>query len=330
MATRKDVAQRAGVSVATVSYVLNGTKKVTAEVEARVRKAVHELDYRPNLLARGLSMKKTHHVALVVDNMHNPHISDVLFGAQEIASQNGYIVSVLSVDISRPQDLLDLTRRGVDGVILALATDNQRLQDLLDPDMPVASVGEYLKLEQDQAIDDMVAHLTGLGHRRIAFLSGLPHQEPYHPRFLSLAKALNARGLSMEPELVVSGRSVTSVNEAEGARAMSELLDRKVPFTAVYAINDLVAMGAIRALRMRGLKVPEDVSVVGNDRLEVYRWVTPTLATMEGCAVEIGRRLMQQMIDRITSKPLQECTLVVKYVPGESVGPAAAGPHRWT
>lgn len=322
MATRKDVAQRAGVSVATVSYVVNGTKKVTPEVEARVLRAVEELNYRPNLLARGLTKKETRHVVLVADNMHNPHISDVLFGAQEVASKNGYIVSVLSVDISQPQDLLDLTSRGVDGVILALVSDNERLLELLDPDMPVAHVGDWLHIDQDQAMDDMVAHLTSLGHRRIAFLSGLPHEAPYHPRFNSMVKALAARGLDIPPELIVSGRSVTLVDEAEGFRAMSELLDRRVPFTAAYAINDLVAMGAIRALRTRGLRVPEDVSIVGNDWLEVYRWVTPTLATMQGYAVDIGRCLMQLMIESIAMKPHQEHIITAKYVPGESVGPA--------
>ena len=146
MATRKEVAQLAGVSVATVSYVLNGTKKVTAEVEARVREAVKQLNYRPNLLARGLSKKETRHVVLVADNLNNPHISDLLCGAQEIASKNGYIVSVLSVHVSQPQDLLDLTRRGVDGVILALAKDNRELLDLLDPDMPIAFLGGCLDL----------------------------------------------------------------------------------------------------------------------------------------------------------------------------------------
>lgn len=328
MATRKDVAQRAGVSVATVSYVVNGTKKVTPEVEARVLKAVEELNYRPNLLARGLTKKETRHVVLVADNMHNPHISDVLFGAQEVASKNGYIVSVLSVDISQPQDLLDLTSRGVDGVILALVSDNERLLKLLDPDMPVAHVGDSLRIDQDQAMDDMVAHLTSLGHRRIAFLSGLPFEEPNHPRYVSMRKALVARGLDIPPELIVSGRSVKLVDEAEGFRAMNELLDRKVPFTAAYAINDLVAMGAIRALRMRGLRVPEDVSIVGNDWLEVYRWVTPTLATMEGYAVDIGRHLMQRMIESIAMKPHQDHTITVKYVPGESVGPAKEPPAQ--
>jgi LacI family transcriptional regulator len=141
-------------------------------------------------------------------------------------------------------------------------------------------------------------------------------------RFLALVKALKARGISMDPSLVVSGRSAMNIDAAEGYREMHELLDRNVPFTAVYAINDLVAMGAIRALVDRGLKVPEDVSVVGNDCLEIYKWVSPTLASMDGYAVDIGRKLMQQIIDRIASKPLEEYTFVVKYVPGESVGPA--------
>lgn len=181
MATRKDVAQRAGVSVATVSYVVNGTKKVTPEVETRVMQAVEELSYRPNLLARGLSKKETRHVVLMADTMNNPHISEVLVGAQEVASKNGYIVSVISVDVSRPQDVLDLTGRGVDGVILALVSDNNRLLELLDKSMPVTYVGDSLHIDEENAVDDMVAHLTGLGHRRIAFLSGLPFRKRCTP-----------------------------------------------------------------------------------------------------------------------------------------------------
>ena len=106
MATRRDVAQRAGVSVATVSYVMNDTKNVTPEVRERVMRAVDELDYRPNLLARGLSTRETRHVAMLVDNLSNPHYCEVLSGAQEVASKNGYIVSVISVDFSNTRDVL--------------------------------------------------------------------------------------------------------------------------------------------------------------------------------------------------------------------------------
>lgn len=321
MATRKEVALRAGVSVATVSYVINGTKKVTPEVHKRVMEAVEALNYRPNLLARGLSKKETRHVALLVDNLHNPHISDVLSGAQQVASENGYIVSVLSMDISHPQELLDLTCRCVDGVILALAADNARFLEKLDDSMPVAYLGEYIHLCEEKAMGDMVDHLYSLGHRRIAFLGGLPLKEPYHSRYMILLNALRSRGMDLPPELTVSGWSVTNVDEAEGAREMEELLDRNVPFTAVYAINDLVAMGAMKALRSRGYRIPEDVSIVGNDRLQVYRWVSPTLASLEGHAVEIGRCLMQEMLESIAMVPHTEKTIIGEYVPGESVGP---------
>ena len=123
MATRRDVAQRAGVSVATVSYVMNNTKNVTPEVRERVMHAVDELDYRPNLLARGLSTRETRHVAMLVDNLNNPHYCEVLSGAQEVASKNGYIVSVISVDFSNTRDVLDLASRWLDGAILALPTN---------------------------------------------------------------------------------------------------------------------------------------------------------------------------------------------------------------
>ena len=133
MATRRDGAQRAGVSVVTVSYVMNNTKNGTPEVRERVMHAVDELNYRPNLLARGLSTRETRHVAMLVDNMNNPHYCEVLSGAQEVASRNGYIVSVISIDFSNTRDVLDLTSRWLDGAILALPTTNEQIESLLPP-----------------------------------------------------------------------------------------------------------------------------------------------------------------------------------------------------
>lgn len=322
MATRKEVAGLAGVSVATVSYVLNKTKKVTPEVEKRVLEAVDALGYRPNLVARSLSTKKTRHVAMLVDNLQNPHYTELLSGAQSVASENGYIVSIIPVDVSQPHDILELTGRGVEGVILALGADYPLVFQLLDPALPRAQVGPYITFNFEHAMDDMIRDLTRLGHRKIAFLTGLPAEFTDHERIIFWKAALERAGLEFSPELLIPTAPGTRMDPAEGIHAMNSLLDSGEEFTAVYAMNDLMALGAIRALKARGLQIPGDVSVVGNDRLSLLQDVSPSLATLDIHAVELGRLLMRQLIQTISMQPCCRATVIADYIPGETVGPA--------
>lgn len=321
MATRRDVAQYAGVSVATVSYVMNNTKNVTPEVRERVMQAVHELDYRPNLLARGLSTRETRHVAMLVDNLSNPHYCEVLSGAQEAASKNGYIVSVISIDFSNKRDVLDLASRWLDGAILALPTINEQIESLLPPSLPVVSHDMAITFVYRRAFDDMVGALKAAGRSKIAFLSGVPLSTPDHWRYAAWREALSDHGLPVRDELVVDGLVSAHTDEAEGMRAANALLERGVPFTAVYALNDLMALGAIRALHNHGLRVPEDVSVVGCDRLKILQSTTPTLATMDIHGFEVGRFLMNALIGKIAGCGVEPLTVHVDFVSGETIAP---------
>lgn len=324
MATRQDVAALAGVSVATVSYVINGTKNVTPEVRHRVERAVSELNYRPNLLARSLSKKETRHVAMLVENLNNPHYCEMLSGAQTIASEKGYIVSVISIDLARPDDVLDLASRGLDGVILALATENTTVQSMLPSHFPVISPGKYIEFDYSQAFDDLLDALLSDGHRDIAFLSGLPISSPQHWRYHAWKDSLEKHGLPLRPELIVDGLPSAATDEAEGERAMRELLARDVPFTAVYAVNDLMALGAMRELHSRGLRIPQDVSIVGCDRLQLLRYFIPSLATMDVHPFETGRQLMKMLIDEIGGVTQKKCVIQVDFVSGESIAPVHA------
>lgn len=323
MATRRDVAERAGVSVATVSYVLNRTKNVTPEVRKRVLTAARELDYHPNLLARSLSTKRTRHVAMLIDNLHNPHYCEILEGAQQLASEKGYIVSVIAVDQSNPRDILELTGRGVDGVILSLPGERPEVRSLLGDRLPVVMAGESVRIDYLPAMEEMLAHLTALGHRRIAFLSGLPLDTAEHGRYLAWQTAMARQGLAVDPALVVDGLPGAATDEAEGVRAMGELLRRGVEFTAVYAVNDLMALGAMSALIHAGQSVPGRVSVVGCDQLRVLYALTPSLASMDVQPMDIGRHLMRHLIDEIGRRPRRPTEIVARYVPGESVAQAA-------
>ena len=321
MATRREVAQKAGVSVATVSYVINGTKAVTPAVRSRVQEAVNALGYRPNLVARGLATKRTRHVAILVDNLVNPHYCEILEGAQAVATENGYIVSVVSVDISNAEDIVSLASRGVDGAIVALAGRNE-LPLVQLSGLPTVFPGVGLSIHYAAAIDQMVARLKELGHRRIAFFSGIPLDEPEHMRYRDFIQALERHGLPLCPRLLVDGSFQTRTDERAGWAAAQALLERQEPFTALFAINDLMALGAMRALSRHGYKVPEDVSVVGCDRLRILQWLPTTLATLDTDSQQIGRVLMRQLVDVVEGRAYQPAAIEARFVPGESIGPA--------
>lgn len=324
MATRKDVAMRAGVSVATVSNVINRSKNVTPAVERRVRDAIEALNYRPNLLARGLSTRESKHMAMLVDNLYNPHYAELLAGAQAEASEQGYIVSVLSVDLSNPQDILDLPSRGVDGAILALSCDCDRVEAMIGELLPCVRLGGWVRVDYGPAAQDMIKLLKALGHRDMAFLSGVDLR--VNPAYPAWRQAMETQGLPIREELIVDG--VPPADQAEGYRAMEALLARNVPFTALFAGNDLAAMGAMRALHRAGRSVPGDVSVVGCDQLQAYRCVTPTLASMDTHAFEIGRCLVRLLTEEIALKPHETLIVPARFAPGESVGPAPTDPKE--
>ena len=171
--TRKDVALRAGVSEATVSHVLNATKYVSFELEQRVREAVKALDYKPSAVARSLVTKTTKHVAIVVSDIKNPYYAEITEGMQEVATREGYLVSLVRwEDASSDQVLLELAHRYIDGVFLAATRSNSTEigKKLAEHGMAVIQDAE---VDYRSAIDTMMRYLAQLGHKHIAFLSGL-------------------------------------------------------------------------------------------------------------------------------------------------------------
>lgn len=319
MATRKDVAEYAGVSVATVSYVVNNTKHVTPEVKARVEEAVRALHYTPNLVARSLVTRKTQHVAMLVNNLKNPYYTEMLAGAQAVASKKGYIVSTIMIDYSNPEEGLKLAARGVDGVILA-TVQTEETAKLLDGSIPYATPTGNLFSSYREGIFEAVKALKKYGHRDIAYLSGLHLNPERHGRYRNLMEALEYYGLPYNENLMVDGNSREETDEAAGEHAMRELLKRKEHFTAVLALNDLMAFGAIRELNKKGMSVPEDVSVIGCDNLEMGKYFIPALSTLDVSSFEMGKYLMKTLIARIENKPEPHKVITSSYLERESVG----------
>ncbi len=192
MSTREDVARMAGVSGATVSYVLNNTKRVTPQVRERVLEAASTLGYRPNLIARSLVMKQTMHVALLVDNLMNPYYGQIAEGVQSVASQYGYLVSSLAVNVSNRASLLELTSRGVDGILFAVGSHD--IQKYVGDHLSVPYLWGSEAPSYRKAIFDMVRCLKEKGHERIAFLSGMPVEWSGHYRYHYFVEALRQEG----------------------------------------------------------------------------------------------------------------------------------------
>lgn len=319
MATRKDVAELAGVSVATVSYVINNTKHVTPEVQERVEAAVQQLHYTPNLVARGLATRRTQHVAMFVNNLKNPYYSELLAGAQRVASRKGYIVSIIMVDNTDPQEALSLAARGINGAIIATDRPEETIRQM-SGSVPCVCAGENVDFDYRQAMLDAVRSLREHGHRHIAFLSGLRLDPAAHARYRCLQEALAACQLPFDERLMVDGNAHEDTNEEAGIQAMRTLLDRKVPFTAVITLNDLMAFGAQTELHRRGLRVPEDISVIGCDNTQTGAYYIPSLSTLDPSSYEMGRCLMKELIATIEHRQAPQRIIKASYLERESVG----------
>jgi LacI family transcriptional regulator len=292
MATRMDVARLAKVSGATVSYVMNNTKRMSPEVRERVLNAAATLDYHPNLVGRSLVSRKTNHVALLVDNLRNPHYGELLEGVQEAAEERGYLVSVLCASAANVKTVVDLVSRGVDGAILTqLETE---AASYLRGRMPCIGAESQVVINYRGAIFDMVECFKKSGHRKIAFLSGLALDNNRHRAF---CEALEHFGLERDEGLITGGSGEFRTDEETGFKAMSELLSRRTDFTAVYGLNDLMCVGAVTALRARGYAIPGDISICGCDHLKILGWFSPALATIEVYPFETGRALMNNLAD---------------------------------
>lgn len=319
MATRSDVAKLAGVSEATVSFVINNTKNVTPEVHQRVMSAVKTLGYRPNLIARSLATNHTRHVAMLVDNLKNPHYCEMLEGAQQVASQHGYIVSVLSMSSSNMRTVADLVARGVDGAILTLVEDPPA--NYLKERIPCVTADSHVTIDCRQAIFDMVLCLKQHGHEKIAFLSGLPLEEK-HPRQIHFREALAYYGLPCIESLFVDEGHSYQTNEEAGMHTMQALLNRNQSFTAVYALNDLMAIGAAKVLRANSYSIPKDVSIIGSDHLHILDYFHPPLSTLDVYSYDTGSALMTLLIETIDNLPKTKVHIEAKFLQKESIAQA--------
>mgnify|MGYP005839761069 CR=1 FL=1 len=327
MTTILEVARAAGVSKSTVSRVLNGVP-VSEEARRRVEAAIKALNFNPNAQARGLSLRRNHLVGVVVPEIARIFYGEVLEGIESALAETGFDMIVCSTRNRRGREL-SLTKllwsKRVDGLILVTPREfsPKRLR-ALKGEIPIVLVDgvsdSFSSISVDNFAGGFIAteHLLKLGHRRIGLILG-PATKESQERLRGYRKALEAYGCPFVPELIRTGDYLF----ASGLRAMEELLALAERPTAVFATSDLMAIGALKAAGAHGVKVPEEMALVGFDDIEAAQWTSPTLTTVRQPLRQLGEIGGRTIVKAITERSEQTrislgCTLVIRESCGAS------------
>lgn len=299
-----DVARLAGVSTATVSRALNGTGQISPATSAAIDAAVRQLGYRPNTVARSLVTKSTQTIALLLPDIANPFYAELVSGIQQraLAAGSTMLLCTTEGDPEREEQYLSLLRaKQVDGVLVdGLVLPPERIAGFVRDGLPIVCLDRDIDstsvplVQVDNRLGARLAteHLLSLGHTRIAHVAGAPGLRISDERVEGYRDALAAAGVDDDPALVAVG----AFTEQGGYEAMRALLAAS-ELTAVFAANDLSALGVMHAVAESGRRVPDDVSVVGFDDLRLAGHTTPPLTTIHQPAFEIAQRATQLLLD---------------------------------
>lgn len=303
--TIKQVAEAAGVSIATVSRVLNGKDRVKESTRIKIQEAIKQLNYQPDLNARSMIKKATKTIGLIVPELMNEYWVQMFEELQDAFWPKGYMVIVGSTNRSDDREhafLNSFIERRVDGLIIGSEIQNdEELMELIDRyAIPAVTldhqrrgfdcmVGDHL-----QGATEAIQHLIRLGHRDIAFLCA---QTVPDARELGFRNAFMLNNLQVNEQLIM--RVEGPINFQMGYQETKALLSRKVPFSAIFAYNDMAAFGAIRALEENGLHVPDDVAVVGYDDVQMASIFKPSLTTVRQPIRDIAQSMARMMSDII-------------------------------
>jgi LacI family transcriptional regulator len=322
------VAQLAGVSATTVSHALNGRRPVSAETRRRIMEAIAELGYRPNVMARGLRAGRSLTIGLVIPDITNPFYPVLARGVQDVLGPAGYDEIITNTNGARDLERAALDKmisRQVDGVAFAVFhTHADDLQPVIDAQIPVVRLGgraaqtgvDLVHSDDEGGAREAVNHLIHNGYRRIAFICGPAAQGPAAERVAGYRAALAEAGIGPQQNMVVH----TDFSRAGGAHGVEKLIRQRKRPDAVLCANDMMAIGALDAARERGLRVPDDLAVMGFDDIEAATLVTPQLTTIANPAREIGMACARLLLDRINgvAGPPKEIVIPTRLVRRQS------------
>jgi len=325
-----EVAKAADVSVATVSRALQMPHVVASKTLERVQKAVDRLGYAPNAQARMLRTARSNVIVAMVPDISNPFFSEVIRGIEQVAQQNRYSVLLGDTQYNREREqaYADLLATRQAAGLITLLPHLPRLPNRAFA--AIVSVSGYIKdpaissvyVDNIAAARDATSYLLNVGHVDIAFITGPMTNPICVDRERGYQEALRIAGLRRNPTLTVTG----DFSVESGIRGIDTLLSGRRKFTGVFCSNDEMAIGAVRALKARGLRVPEDVSVVGFDDIRFARYCDPPLTTIAQPKGELGREAMSMMIEILADSdiPPRKCVLPTQLVVRGYTAPCSA------
>src|SRR4051794_27005989 len=328
--TMADVARLAGVSVTTVSHVINGTRPASEATRRQVLAAIERTGYRPNTLARALARGGTQSLGLAISGLSNPYFMDVVAAVEAAAGRAGHTL-LLGDTREDPEHELRIVRtlaeRQVDGLLLApsVGAPDGALPYLERAGVPVVLLDRFLDVPLDQVGCDneqptarLVEHLVDVGHTRIAMAIGIPGLSTTDERVRGYRMALERAGIAFDPALVAEGGSLRD----QAHDAMHTLLDLRDPPTAVVSGNNFMTIGLLRAISERGLSVPEDIALVAFDDFEWADLFHPRLTVIRQPTTELGSRAVELLLSRLQdpSRPVRTERLEATFVHRDSCG----------
>ena len=307
MVTMREVAKRAGVSVTTVSHVINHTRFVSEGVVERVEKAIEVLDYRPDQLARSLRKGKSETIGVIVSDIVNPFFPQVVRGIEDSSRENGYNIMLCNTDEDPSEEkryiALLMTKR-VDGFIIAPSTEGAKtVSPLIQKSLPLVIIDRrFDELEVDQVFSDSIdggykatKHLIGLGHKKIGIILEIFGIRSFDDRLAGWEKALREAGIRIDETLIKQAGL-----EIEGAfEATKELLTCEKGVSAIFSANNLMTSGVLRYLKEKKIECPSQISLVGFDDLEWAASVNPSLTSVAQQPYEMGYKAAELLFERI-------------------------------
>jgi LacI family transcriptional regulator len=333
----RDVAERAGVSVTSVSHVINQTRVVSGELRERVLNAMNELGYQPNALARSLRRKETYTVGVIMTNSADPFFAEVTRGVEDTCFDQGYNIILCNSDSDLDKELFYtsvLTKKRVDGILFLAAggKSTEHIRTVQKRGTPLVVVDRYIP---DIAVDTVLIdnahggwlathHLIELGHQCIGCITGPSDLTLSAERVTGYRRALQEAGLRIDESLIVKG----DFQYESGYRAAQQFLARPTPPTAIFACNDLMAIGAMNAAIKQGCQSPAQLSVIGFDDIRPASYTNPLLTTVAQPKYEMGSIATTMLLERIHNQdmPPRQKLLDTYLVVRESTAPP---PINW-
>ncbi|GAA0438911.1 MAG: LacI family DNA-binding transcriptional regulator [Bacillota bacterium] len=326
MVTIQEVAKRAGVSVATVSRVINNRSKVKEKTRNRVEQAIDELNYEPSVLGRNLRNSESRLLLVLIPSISNPFYTEIINGIEDTSIKEGYNILLCETDSNPKREAIyfNLVRnRMADGIILMDPTINRKNVLELATNHPIVQCSEfdkegnisYVSIDNELAAYQAVKHLIKIGKKRIAFINSDEKFLYARERRAGYEKAFREFNIAVEKKRIYN---INQLNFESGQQAMRTLLNQEEKPDAVFAVSDVLAIGALKEIHANGLKVPDDIAIIGFDKISFSNMTHPTLTTVSQPMYRMGCISASMLINKIKGEEVESMLLEHELVIRES------------